>query len=136
MLYYKRRQERDRLFRVGTLSPMVSFPIGPSRRVCLLISSPFYGVGLVVLPITAMVFIVRSFLTTGKEYTHADKAVGRLTVDRHWRFGNRRAADIVDWDNRSPSVFETGSVGAAPTSTARLIFENRNVIILRGNSIG
>ena len=57
-------------------------------------------------------------VTAWKENTHANKAVGRLTVDRHWRFGTRRAADIVDWDNRSPSVFETGSVGAAPTSTA------------------
>lgn len=25
------------------------------------------------------------------EYTHANKAVGRLTVDRHWQLGNRRA---------------------------------------------
>ena len=48
MLYYRRKQDRasDRLplkllLKVGALSPMVSFPIGPSRRVCLLIFTSF-----------------------------------------------------------------------------------------------
>ena len=139
------RRGTDRLLlKVCALSPVVfpfpSVPLGGS--VCSF-SPPFYGVGLVVLPIVAMVFMVISFLTTGidpwrcGENTHT--LAGEMTPwlwKRHWQFGNRRAADIVDWDNRSPLVFETGSVGAAPTSTARLIFENRNVIILRGNSIG
>ena len=83
--------------KVWILSPVVSFPIGPSRRVCLLISPPLYGIGLVVLPITAVVFMVVSFLTAwrvakAREYTHANKAVGRLTVDRHWQLGNRRVS--------------------------------------------
>ena len=75
MLYYKRKQERasDRLplklsLKVaGSLTDGFSFPIGPSRRVCLLISPLFYGIGLVVLPITEVIFMVTSFLTTGKD---------------------------------------------------------------------
>lgn len=46
-----------------------------------------YSIGLVVLPIIVRVFMVISFLTTGKrpvtawrEHIHADKAVGRLTA--------------------------------------------------------
>ena len=32
--------------------------------------------------------------------------------------GDKTSRNIVDWDNRSPSVFGTERVGAAPTSTA------------------
>ena len=75
MLYYRRKQERasDRLPLklplkvVGFLADGLSFPIGPSRRVCLLISPLFYGIGLVVLPITEVIFMVMSFLTTEKD---------------------------------------------------------------------
>ena len=52
---------------VGSLAggyPFPSVPLGGS--VCSF-SPPFYGVGLVVLPIVAMVFMVISFLTTGKD---------------------------------------------------------------------
>ena len=44
--------------------PFPSVPLGGS--VCPF-SPLLYGIGLVVLPITAMVFIVMSFLTTGKD---------------------------------------------------------------------
>lgn len=131
------------LLKVCALSPVVSFPIGPSRRVCLLIFTSFLWRRVGGAPDCWMVFIVIFFLTTGIDLWRRGKRTHTLVGEttpwlwkRHWRLGNRRAADIVDWDNRSPSVFETGSVGAAPTSTARLIFENRNVIILRGSSIG
>ena len=75
MLYYRRKQERasDRLSLklplkvVVSLADGFSFPIGPSQGVCLLISPLFYGVGLVVLPITEVIFMVISFLTTGKD---------------------------------------------------------------------
>lgn len=91
MLYYKRRQgEGTRRIHRAVHCPSrrwFSFPIGPSQRACLLISSPFCGIGLVVLLIIVRVCMVISFLTTGKrpvtawrEHTHADKAVGRLTA--------------------------------------------------------
>ena len=87
VLYYKRRQERDRLFRVGTLSPMVSFPIGPSRRACLthFISFLWYRVGGA--PDYSKGFHGdflsddgESPVTAWREHIHAGKAVGRLTA--------------------------------------------------------
>ena len=75
MLYYRRKQDRasDRLPLklplkvVGSLADGYPFPSVPLGGPVLLISSPFYGVGLVVLPITVRVFMVISFLTTGKD---------------------------------------------------------------------
>ena len=128
------------LFRTEFLR-VVSFPIWrlvyipPFERRLVVLPVGFHGGFLSddgERPVTAR----KMRLAMWKEYTHISWRDSSMTVDRHWQLGNRRAADIVDWDNRSPSVFETGSAGAAPTSTARLIFENRNVIILRGNSIG
>ena len=104
------RRGADHLpLKVWIPSPVVSFPIGPSRRVCLLISPPFYGIGLVVLPITTMVFIVRSFLTTGKDLWPPERCgwrcgksthtlVGETAPwlwNRHWRLGNRRVTNLL-----------------------------------------
>ena len=91
------RRDADHLplklpLKVWILSPVVSFPIGPSRRVCLLIFTSFLWRRVGGAPDCWMVFIVISFLTAWREYTHANKAVGRLTVDRHWQLGNRRVS--------------------------------------------
>ena len=90
MLYYRRKQERasDRLplkllLKVGALSPVVfpfpSVPLGGS--VCPF-SPLLYGIGLVVLPITAVVFMVVSFLTAWKENTHASWRDDSMTVEK------------------------------------------------------
>ena len=82
------RRGTDHLpLKVCVLSPVVSFPIGPSQRACLLISSPFCGIGLVVLPDYRR-GVHSGFLsddgerpvTAWREHIHADKAVGRLTA--------------------------------------------------------
>ena len=72
--------------KVCALSPVVSFPIGPSRRVCLLITSFLrYRVG-------GAPDYHRGFhsdflsddgerpVTAWREHIHANKAVGRLTA--------------------------------------------------------
>lgn len=37
-------------------------------------------------------FLTAWRVAKAREYTHANKAVGRLTVDRHWQLGNRRVS--------------------------------------------
>lgn len=82
------RRGTDHLpLKVGALSPMVSFPIGPSRRACLthFISFLWYRVG-------GAPDYRKGFhgdflsddgerpVTAWREHIHAYKAVGRLTV--------------------------------------------------------
>ena len=71
VIYYKRRQERAR---AGHTEPCIvpltggfSFPIGPSRRVCLLIFTSFLWRRVGGAPDCWMVFIAISFLTTGMD---------------------------------------------------------------------
>ena len=40
-------------------------------------------------------FLTAWRVAKAREYTHANKAVGRLTVDRHWQLGNRRVTNLL-----------------------------------------
>ena len=61
-------------------------------------------------------------------HLHKRVTVNRREASGHTELGaadeglngrnSRHSRNIVDWDNRSPSVFEIERVGAAPTSTA------------------
>lgn len=58
-------------------------------------------------------------VTAWKENTHANKADGRLTVDRHWQSGNRRIMKyMAEWCNSSITAFEAGGEGAEPSLAA------------------
>lgn len=73
--------------KVGTLSPMVSFPIGPSRRVCLTHFISFLWCRVGGAPDYRKGFHGdflsddgESPVTAWREHIHAGKAVGRLTA--------------------------------------------------------
>ena len=40
-------------------------------------------------------FLTAWRVAKAREYTHANKAGGRLTVDRHWRLGTRRVSFLL-----------------------------------------
>ena len=107
------------LLKVGTLSPMVSFPIGPSRRVCLLIFTSFLWCRVGGAPDYSKGFHGDFLSDDGEETcdcverTHTRWQSG-WTLDS----SDRRATDIVEWCNGSTEAFETLSVGSNPSSTA------------------
>ena len=75
------------LLKAGTLSPMVSFPIGPSRRACLTHFISFLWCRVGGAPDYSKGFHGdflsddgESPVTAWREHIHAGKAVGRLTA--------------------------------------------------------
>ena len=112
---------------VGSLADGYPFPSVPLEGSVCSFSPPLYGIGLVVLLITEAGFMAVSFLTAwrvakAREYTHANKAGGRLTVDRHWRLGTRRAINIgVSPNWLRHRALTPALAGSNPVTPARLI---------------